>query len=578
MKCDLVNGAKGLLIVLSTTVAGLLVGGSGSSASDATSRRPNFVLIMTDDQGYGDVGIHGNPAIETPNLDRFAQRGVQLDRFYTSPVCAPTRACLMTGRYYYRTGVIHTSRGGAKMAGDEVTVAELLSRAGYRTGIFGKWHLGDTYPMRPQDQGFAESLCHKGGGIGQTPDKPNSYFNPILWHNGRRVKSDGYCTDVFVDAAIEFIKSASDEPFFVYLPTNAPHTPLEVSPRYSDPYKAQGLDDTTAKVYGMVTNIDDNFGRLLAALESAGVRDDTVVLFFGDNGPQQNRYNAGLRDRKSWTYEGGIRNACFVQWPGRFPGSRTIDQIAAHIDVLPTLLSLAGVEMPDDLSLDGIDLSGLLRGDRQRLPDRTLYFQCHRGLEPKQYQNCAAVTERYKMVGFPGTFGDETLDTSGEPALELYDISADPGEQNDLAAARPEVLAKLRTGYEKWFADVRSTRQFMPGVIQVGSEAENPVRLCRYQDGSYRDGVPHGWQVSVERQGRYRFTVNRLEQSGPGRLCVDWKGRRQSAPLAAGENSAVFQLESGQGVIDMWCVENGQQRVFVSDNGTTGDTDVEFIE
>jgi len=571
-------GVQGFAVGVLAAAVCLFADPAGPATAGAPGRPPNIVLVLTDDQGYGDVGVHGNAMIETPNLDRFAREGVELTRFYTSPVCAPTRASLMTGRYYYRSGVIHTSRGGAKMHGEEVTIAELLSQAGYRTGIFGKWHLGDCYPMRPQDQGFAESLVHRSGGIGQTPDKPNSYFDPLLWHNGERVQARGYCTDVFFDAALKFIEASRHEPFFVYLPTNAPHTPLEVSPKYSDPYKAKGLDDTTAKVYGMVRNIDENFGRLLARLESLGLRDNTVVIFFGDNGPQQNRYNAGLRGRKSSTYEGGIRAACFVQWPGQFPGGRKIDRIAAHLDVLPTLLALAGVEKPADLKLDGMNLLPLLRARGDSWPDRTLYFQCHRGLEPRLYQNCAAVTQTLKMVGYPGTFSQENLDTSGEPVLELYDLSADPGEATDLAGTQPQALARLRSGYEAWFEDVKATRQFTPGVIHVGSVSENPVLLCRYQDGSYRDGIPHGWSVEIERSGRYRFTINRGEFSGAGRLYVSWNGRQSSRPLAAGENSAVFALERGKGVIDVWSVEDGKERVIFSDNSTIGDAQVELVD
>ncbi len=194
--------------------------------------RPNVIVILTDDQGYGDVGVHGNKVIRTPNLDSFANAGVDLTRFYCSPVCAPTRASLMTGRYYYRSGVIHTAHGGAKMAGDNIAISELMRDAGYATGIFGKWHLGDNYPMRPQDQGFMETLIHKSGGIGQAPDKPNSYDNPILWRNGHEVRESGYCTDIFFRAAIDFIDRQRHNPFFVYLATNAPHTPLEIDEKY----------------------------------------------------------------------------------------------------------------------------------------------------------------------------------------------------------------------------------------------------------------------------------------------------------------------------------------------------------
>ncbi|NOX54282.1 MAG: arylsulfatase, partial [Planctomycetes bacterium] len=473
--------------------AGALLAVAGGLCSVSAAERPNVVLVMTDDQGYGDLGVHENPNIRTPNLDRFFQQGIEFTRFYVSPVCAPTRASLMTGRYYYRTGVIHTSRGGAKMHGDELTVAEILREAGYRTGIFGKWHLGDNFPMRPQDQGFQECLVHKSGGIGQSPDRPNSYFDPWLWHNGRRIRAQGYCTDVFFDAALRFIRKCTKagRPFFVYLPTNAPHAPLEVADSYCAPYREMGLNDTTAKVYGMVTNIDENFGRLLSELDRLGLREQTIVIFLCDNGPQQPRYNAGLRGRKASTYEGGIRVPFALQWKSRLPGRRRIDRIAAHIDLLPTLLDLCGIPLPRNRSLDGISLRPLIEGVTC-WPPRRLFFQCHRGLTPKRYQNCAVVTQRFKLVGYPGTFSREDLDTAaGKPVLELYDLMTDPSEQRDLASRRPDVVATLRTAYDEWFDSVSASRHFQPGVIAIGSPAENPTVLCRYQDSTYRNGRPH---------------------------------------------------------------------------------------
>ena len=539
--------------------------------------RPNIVLVMTDDQGYGDIGIRNNPHLKTPNLDRFARNGIQLDRFYCSPVCAPTRASLMTGRYYYRSGVIHTSRGGAKMHDDEVTIAERLREAGYATGIFGKWHLGDTYPMRPEDQGFDETLWHHSGGIDQTPDKPNSYFDPHLRRNGQKVASDGYCTDVFFDAAIDFIKTPRDKPFFVYLPTNAPHTPLEIAERYAVPYRQLGLNDTTARVYGMVANIDENFGRLLEVLEQTGQRDNTLVLFFGDNGPQQGRFNDGLRGRKSWTYEGGIRVGAFLQWRARWPKARELDTIAAHIDIAPTLLAAAGVASPTAPKFDGANLLPLLDGQVADWPQRTLFFQCHRGLTPKPFQNAAVITDRYKLVGHPGTFNRENLDASAEPILELYDIPNDRGESKNLADDLPHTVTRLRNAYSRWFDDVRSTRNFTPGVIHIGNDAENPVHLCRYQDGNYVDGVPHGWTVKIERGGKYRFTINRGTLEGQGGLHVLWQGIETVLPIDDSENSTVGRLTSGEGVIDIWFTPDGTKRVPISNNGTAGDVDVERL-
>ena len=540
----------------------------------ATEPRPNVVLVMTDDQGYGDLGIHGNPHVRTPNIDRFARDGIQFSRFYVSPVCAPTRASLLTGRYHYRTGVIHTSRGGAKMHGDEVTLAERLRAAGYRTGIFGKWHLGDTYPMRPSDQGFDEALIHKSGGIGQGPDEPSSYFDPRLWHNDEPRKVNGYCTDIFFDAALQFIEQNRARPFFVYLPTNAPHTPLDVNARYSDRYKAMGLNDTTARVYGMVENIDENFARLLATLDRLGLRKNTLLIFLTDNGPQQERFNAGLRGQKGTTYEGGIRVPSFVQWPAQLSGGRTIDRIAAHIDLLPTLLDACGVSLPASGSIDGTSLLPLLTGKiaSDRWPDRTLFLQCHRGLEPKRYQNFSAITQRFKLVGYPGTFNQEDFKSSiRSPVLELYDVVADRGEKIDLAAQHPDVLTRLKREYEIWFEDVRSTRNFNPGVIHIGSDREPRTHLSRYQDGGYPGGAATGWKVKVLQGGRYAITFLRGQHPGTVNLAVQWGGKISKQLLSAGQETTTFELSSGDGILDIWIESDKGVRLSYPDSDNAGD-------
>lgn len=543
-------------------------------------KRPNVILILTDDQGYGDVGFHGNQKLKTPHMDQLARQGVELTRFYCSPVCAPTRASLMTGRYYYRTGVIHTSRGGAKMQGEETTIAELLQTAGYQTGIFGKWHLGDNYPMRPQDQGFEESLVHKSGGIGQTPEKPNSYFDPWLWKNGKRVQGKGYCTDLFFDAAIKFIdqQNAAGRPFFAYLPTNAPHTPLEIADSYWKPYRKLGLNETTARVYGMIENLDENLGKLMAHLKRSRLLDNTIVIFLGDNGPQQKRYTAGLKGRKSWTYEGGIRVPFVACWQGHFPADTRSDQIAAHIDLLPTILSLTKTPFPSSLHLDGIDLSGLLTGKQSKLPDRSLFFQVHRGLTPQQYQNSAVVTQKYKLVGYPGTFNNENLMRGAEPVLELYDISADPSESKDLIAEQPEVAAKLRKQYDRWFEQVKETRHFKPGVIVIDSQQEKPTTLCRYQDGSFYQGTSQGWMVEVATPGEYQVQINRKPENQPGKLIVSWQGKVTHEYLKAGETAARFDLSAGTGMLDIWFQQQGEDRVYPGNNSTLGDVILERVE
>jgi arylsulfatase A-like enzyme len=276
--------------------------------------------------------------------------GVCFSHFHASPVCSPTRASLMTGRYNFRTGAIDTYLGRSMMRPDEVTLPQLLAANGYRTGIFGKWHLGDNYPMRAMDRGFEEALVHNGGGLAQPSGPPgDGYFDPMLSHNGVWAKHSGYCTDIFTSAAIAFIARHRAEPFFVYLATNAPHMPLQVADEYSAPYLAMGLDEETAKTYAMITNIDDNVGRLFAALDELGLDRNTIVIFLTDNGPAfggVERYNAGMRGQKGTVYEGGIRVPCFVRWPGVIPSGKAVDRLAAHIDLLPTILNACRVSPP----------------------------------------------------------------------------------------------------------------------------------------------------------------------------------------------------------------------------------------
>ena len=315
--------------------------GAGQPPGDATgTERPNIVLVMTDDQGYGDFGFAGNPVLETPHLDALAARSATVERFYVSPVCTPTRASLMTGRYNYRTRAIDTYIGRAMMEPEEVTIAELLRDAGYATGIFGKWHLGDNYPLRTMDQGFEESLVHRGGGIGQPSDPPGGegkYTDAVLFRNGQREETTGYCTDVYFDAAFDFMEQAAAEgrPFFAYVPTNAPHGPFHDVPEdwlehyrqtdltaaLPDPGQAsEQVLDRLARSYAMISNIDENVGRLTARLDELGLAENTLVVFLVDNGPDRGRYNAGLRGRKGTAFEGGIRSPLLARWPGRLPG------------------------------------------------------------------------------------------------------------------------------------------------------------------------------------------------------------------------------------------------------------------
>src|SRR5262245_56230329 len=381
------------LVLFGTGLVQLLTANPAQNNKHLSSGRPNILLIITDDQGYGDLGFNGNPKIRTPNLDKFARQSVALQSFYVSPVCSPTRASLLTGRYNYRTGVVDTYLGRSLMYPDEVTLAEMLASAGYRTAIFGKWHLGDNYPMRAIDQGFQEALTLNGGGIGQPSDPigGESYFDPILFANGKPRRTRGYVSDVITDAALQFITENRDRSFFTYLAFNAPHTPLEVPDPYYQTYRKMNLrlsdfpaagnpipvdfdPEVTAKIYGMVENIDENVGRVLSKLDELELQKNTVVIFVTDNGPQQARYNAGMLQRKGSTHEGGIHVPCFVRWPGQFTAGHKVDRIAAHIDWVPTLLEVASVKKPASGHFDGVSLLPLLKGETVTWPDRTLFL------------------------------------------------------------------------------------------------------------------------------------------------------------------------------------------------------------
>ncbi|HTU25318.1 MAG TPA: arylsulfatase [Pirellulales bacterium] len=524
------------------------------AASAAAGKRPNVLLIMTDDQGWGDFGFHGNPHLKTPHLDRLAGEGLELTQFYVSPVCSPTRASLLTGRYNYRTGAIDTYRGRSTMVTEEVTLAEMLSAAGYRTGIFGKWHLGDDYPSRPIDQGFAEELVHRGGGIGQPADPPgNHYFDPILLHNGLEQQSHGYCSDAFTEAAIQFIAEDRDRPFFVYLPFNCPHTPLEVPPGYLERYRGLSLNDETARVYGMIANIDDNLGRLLAKLDELGLRDDTIVVFLTDNGPQQRRYNGALRDLKGSVYEGGIHTTCLMRWPGKLSAGSKQAQLAAHIDLVPTLLAACNVARPDAVALDGIDLLPWLVGERTEPLERTLFFQWHRGDVPERFRACAVRTLRYKLLQASGRDEGKAF----QPKWELYDLASDPGETRDIIELHPEVVDALKGAYEKWFDDVSSTRGFPRPRIIVGTSHENPVTLTR-QDwrGPQANWSPTGlgnWQVEIATPGVYELTVRAAAANEPGTVELRIADHVLTQPLAARQDHVVFKavrLESGTQAVE----------------------------
>jgi arylsulfatase A-like enzyme len=507
----------------------------------ATAAPPNVLVVITDDQGYGDLGAHGNPILKTPNLDEFTKEAVWLKRFYVCPVCSPTRSALLTGLWNYRTGVVDTYIGRSMMRPDIPTLSEHLSAAGYRTGLFGKWHLGDHYPLRPEDRGFGETLWHHGGGLAQPSDLPGSvpgkeYFDPVLTANGKEVKTKGYCTDVFTDAALKFISADSPKPFFAYVAFNAPHVPLQVPDADAAPYRKLDITaDTFPKIgqpwfaqkpdakqvsdaYGMIANLDANFGRLMKALADRKLTDNTIVIFLTDNGPGGVRFNSGLRNRKGTVYDGGIRVPCYVRWPAKLKAGTVVEQPTAHIDLTPTLLEACGAKPAKAVAFDGRSLMPLLNGEKKALPDRTLFLQWHRGDEPEKFRAFAAIGPRYKLVQAANT----NPNVNWTPKYELFDIPNDEFEQTDLATKLPDEVAKLKAEYEAWFVDV-TKKGFAPPRIIIGSEKEPAVRLTR-QDwrgpkaGWAKDSVGH-WEVTVSKAGKYQIKVTAKE------AFQGWKGR-----------------------------------------------------
>lgn len=532
---------------LGFVLAVLLVGGCTGS-SELAEGPPNVVLVMTDDQGYGDYGFTDNPVIQTPHLDSMAARSARVEQFYVSPVCSPTRASLMTGRYNYRTRVVDTWIGRSMMDPGEVTLAEMLREAGYATGIFGKWHLGDNYPLRPQEQGFEEVLVHRGGGIGQPSDPPEGagrYTDPVLLHDGEKTRTDGYATDVYFDHALEWIegRARENEPFFAYIPTNAPHAPFhdvpdslrkvyegmdlgnDQFPRDGYPLPADADQDRRARIYAMITNIDENVGRLFDGLERMGLTERTLVIFLGDNGPNGRRYVAGFRGSKASVYEGGVRTPFLMHWPDRLSPDRLVPGPAAHVDVVPTVLDALGIEPPAEVRLDGRSFWPQITGEAATWPDRPIVIQSHRGDAPARYHHAMIRSGEWKLV-HPSGFGRTGFD--GRPEFELYDLGTDPSETNDLSDRRPQLVDSLRAVYDRWFDDVGTTRPGNYGKprIQIGTSHESPTVLTRQDwhptnDGGWNSFEAMGyWSPTVARAGTYDVRVRHPEGFEGGRVTL----------------------------------------------------------
>lgn len=451
--------------------------------SPAIPAPPNVIFILSDDQGYGDLRIHGNDSIDTPVLDRLANDGTRLDQFYVSPVCAPTRASLMTGRYHLRTGTFWVTRGTENMREEELTFAEAFKANGYRTGCFGKWHNGAHYPLNPLGQGFERF-------VGFTSGHWSNYFNTTLIENTGSLKTEGYITDVLTDQAINYIEEHQKEPFLCYIPYNVPHSPFQVPDKYFDKYKARGLTNKNASVYGMVENMDENIGRLLARVEELGLTENTIIVFITDNGPNGMRYNGNMRGWKGRVYEGGVRVPCIIKWPGQVKAGQTLSYLTDHIDILPTLMGLTGLQKPAGQALDGIDLSAWLRGENQAFPARTLYSHQNHGPSPMIYPG-AMRNEKYHFI------------MRGEDKVELYDMIADPAETTNIAEQMSDSVIVYKQGYLDWYAEVTAAGPTDP-AIPIGYAQSPKVELPAHEaqlkgNLAYKrnpNGWAHDWIVS----------------------------------------------------------------------------------
>ena len=484
-------------------------------AQACVARQPNVVLIITDDQGYGDLGCNGHPWVKTPHLDKLHAEAVALDDYHVAPTCSPTRCGLLTGHWTNRTGVWHTVNGRSMLRENEITLGQLLKDNGYHTGMFGKWHLGDNFPYRPEDRGFTEVYRHGGGGVGQTPDLwNNNYFDGRYWHNGKIVSAKGFCSDVFFDYGIQFIRDSvrEEKPFFAYISTNAPHGPLHCPQKYMDLYP--GRSKAEQAYYGMISNIDDNVGRTRRALEELKITNNTIFIFTTDNGTTlgRNIFNAGMKGAKGSEYDGGHRVPFLVHWPaGNLNKKQSVNTLTSFVDIVPTLLDLCGAsKIPPALKFDGISISKLLKkGDHKGWPDRFLITDSQRVRDPIKWRKSSVMSEQWRLVN----------------GNELYHIDNDPGQKKDLSADNPEQVKKMRAFYNDWWAELEPTfsqtteiylgHQEHPRVSLTShdwiQEQNPPWNQGHIRRGSgAREGKHRGhWAVKVLKTGKYSFEMRR---------------------------------------------------------------------
>ncbi len=548
--------------------------------------RPNIVFVITDDQGYGDLGHTGNPIIKTPTIDKFSTESVNLTNYHVGTTCAPTRAGLLTGRNCNRNGVWHTIMGASMLNREEVTIANVLQDNGYKTGMFGKWHLGDNHPFRPYERGFDETFYHGGGGVGQTPDYwNNDYFDDSYYRNGVPEKKQGYCTDIWFDEALSFIEAKKDEPFFCYLSLNAPHGPYNLPKEYYDLYKDETrIEETQKRFYGMITNIDDNFKKLLNKLEALGIADNTIVVFTTDNGTARGYkvndktnevfgYNVGMRGTKGSEYDGGHRVPFIVRWPdGGLTGGKSLNDLTAHVDVLPTFVTLTNQKFVSKKTMDGTDISDYLLG-KSDAPERYLVTDTQRIPWPEKGKNSCVMDDNWRLI----------------KGKELYNIVDDPGQTIDLADKFPEKVAEMNAFYETWWEDVIKETKF--SVIDLGVDDIDAI-TCHdartidfyppWNQQMIRAGKPMEpapFTVNFVKAGKYRFHLRRWpSESGLALSAALNDGKPETlyeAPIANGKSmkfsKAYLKIADNNAEVD---VDNNEEAAVLEMEVAQGETEL----
>lgn len=482
----------------------------------SSSRAPNVIIVLTDDQGYGDLSLTGNPILKTPNMDRLAREGVQFTNFHVDSYCTPTRSALLTGRYSHRVGGWGTINGRNMLRDDEVTMANVFHDNGYRTGLFGKWHLGTSYPYRPVDRGFDEWLGHGDGGTGCTTDYwGNDRVNDHYIHNGQWEEKPraGYECTVFFDAAMQFIHNNKNRPFFTYLALYNPHGPSSIpDPEWAKKYQGEKVP---GDFYATIDYLDESLGRLRQFLQKEGLTDNTLLIFLSDNGTAEGDkvFNAGMRGKKGSPYDGGHRVPCFLYWPeGGFAMPRTVNRLTAHLDLLPTLVDLCGLKLPGPPAFDGISLKPLLEKTDSSWPDRTIVLgtpKNNTGANPQSPgfgQNCAVMTDRWRLVN------DQ----------ELYDMTNDPGQVQNVAGEHPDVISQLHAFYQTYWEDVSARDKGWRGRPVIGSPNAPEVALCAEDWYTTQGTCPWNqgavalgsasfgkWPVRFAETGTYRIELRR---------------------------------------------------------------------